>query len=140
MKKVPLSPLGVQQLLSQLYALPDPELQQEAQQAGNDFKYWVSSHVELAQHQVVYLDSLPEAFVSVAAEKVNFYLVTRKPISLKQPFIQDGLGKDEPIEQPGKYLQIFEESSTIYVPVEGGEGAVFTEESLVFSFVNPVNP
>lgn len=140
MKKVPLTPLGVQQLLSQLYALSDPELQQEAQQAGNDFKAWISSHFELAPHQAAYLDSLPEAFVSVVSEKTNFYLVTRKPISLKQSFAQNDLAKDEPIELPGKYLQIFEESSTIYVPVEGGEGAVFTEESLEFSSVNPLNP
>lgn len=48
----PFSPEGVQDLLAELYALPDPDLAIEANAISSDFKLWIADKFILSAGQL----------------------------------------------------------------------------------------
>ncbi|PPK99385.1 hypothetical protein [Parapedobacter indicus] len=82
MEKQPLTPTGVQALLDELYALPDEQLQQEAQALAVDFSGWLSTHFELTAYQVQFIDDeLSASFISFVSSRVPFVMERRLPIT-----------------------------------------------------------
>ncbi|MCX3265635.1 hypothetical protein [Pedobacter agri] len=105
MEKLPFSPQGVQDLLSQIYALPQAQLRQEAAAASANFRLWLSENFELTTTQLAYLESIDNAFIAIAAAEVNFFITGRLPIILikeEQPLVT---GKDEPGDR-GKLIDL----------------------------------
>jgi len=82
MEKQPLTPMGVQALLDDLYALPDEQLQREAQSLARDFGGWLSSHFELTADQAQFIDhELSTSFISFVSSRVPFVMERRLPIT-----------------------------------------------------------
>jgi len=82
MEKQPLTPTGVQAFLDELYALPDEQLQQEAQALALDFSGWLSSHFELTADQIEFIDDeLSASFISFVSSRVPFVMEHRLPIT-----------------------------------------------------------
>lgn len=82
MEKQLLTPTGVQALLDDLYALPDAQLQQEAQALALNFSGWLSSHFELTAHQEQFIDhELSTSFISFVSSRVPFVMERRLPIT-----------------------------------------------------------
>ncbi|MFC3199865.1 hypothetical protein ACFOET_19760 [Parapedobacter deserti] len=82
MAKPTLTPTGVQTLLNELYALPDVQLQQEAQALALDFGEWLSRHFELTADQLSYIENeLSVAFISFVSLRVPFAMEHRLPIT-----------------------------------------------------------
>lgn len=71
MEKRPFTPQGLQDLINQLYALPDAELQSEATAIGIDFTLWTNNHFTLSSQQVDFLNAIDERFIAAAASNCN---------------------------------------------------------------------
>ncbi|WP_316762049.1 hypothetical protein [Pedobacter aquatilis] len=105
MEKLPFSPQGVQDLLSQIYALPQAQLQQEAAAASANFRLWLSENFELTTSQLAYLNSIDNAFIAIAAAEVSFFIAGRLPIILikeEKPLVTE---KGEPGDR-GKLIDL----------------------------------
>lgn len=82
MPKVPLTPAGIAQLQTDLYALPDPELFVEADAAYTDFVAWVDSKIELIPAQLTWLGDIDEMFIKLLGIKTAIALKNRLDLSL----------------------------------------------------------
>ncbi|TCC88643.1 hypothetical protein EZ428_18575 [Pedobacter frigiditerrae] len=82
MNKFPFTSAGLTDLLTQLFALPDAELQVQADAIGNDFRGFTVEHFELSATQVNFLNSLDERFVTTAARDCKDFVQRRKMIGL----------------------------------------------------------
>lgn len=85
MKNYPFTPEGVQELLQDLYQLPDAELQQEAELVQADFITWVSAHFQLDANQLAFLNGIAEPTLFLMAAQVAFAMYSRLPITLIKP-------------------------------------------------------
>jgi len=81
MEKIEFSPEGLSELLGQLYALPDAQLQQEAAGVMANFRKWLSGNFNLAESQLIFLNELSDEFVGMAAAKSSYFIQNRLPIS-----------------------------------------------------------
>lgn len=82
MSKPPLTPTGVQSLLDALYALPDVQLQQEANALESDFANWLATHFELTDQQAAFIENeLSDDFISFVSLRVPFVMIHRLPIT-----------------------------------------------------------
>lgn len=82
MKKQPFDSAGVQALQQELYALTDPLLQAEAEEARTDFTTWLMRHFAFTPSQVSYMGNMDAEFSDIAAELVAFHIGHRYPIDL----------------------------------------------------------
>lgn len=82
MKKQPFDSAGVQALQQELYALTDPLLQAEAEEARTDFIPWLMRHFAFTPSQVSYMGTMDAEFSDIAAELVAFHIGHRYPIDL----------------------------------------------------------
>ena len=91
----PFTPKGVQDMLMALYALPDSELQVEANAIKNDFRLWVKNHFSLTTDQKRYLDSMPNQSTQYFGDQCWFCFLYRLNINLVYPAppAPTGLGK-----------------------------------------------
>ena len=80
--KYPLTNEGVQQLLNELYELPQPELQAEADALSTDFRGWVIRHFDLTERQINYLNEMNQKTVDFTAAECSFAMENRLPILL----------------------------------------------------------
>lgn len=98
MEKQPFDENGLQQLLNELYALPDQELSEQAYAFRNQPKLWINGHFELDQQQLHFLEEMSPEATTFLAQQGGFAIEHRLPITLtkiNQP--QDAGGKeDEP--------------------------------------------
>lgn len=85
MNKFQFTPKGVQALTTALYALPDEELNVEANLAQNSIKLWLNGHFELSPSQQEYLGNLNESFLDFTSFQLSFALRNRLPIMLQKP-------------------------------------------------------
>ena len=82
MEKQPLQPEGLENLLGQLYALPDPELLLKAAAIAADFRTWIASHFVLSTQQLNFLAALDNRFVASSAIYCSDFVQRRLPIVL----------------------------------------------------------
>lgn len=85
MEKIPFTPQGFATLQAELYALPDPALQAEADAVFNDYVSWVQDHVILNADQVTYLEGLAAVFIAQLASRASIAFINRLPLILVLP-------------------------------------------------------
>ncbi|SEL41601.1 hypothetical protein [Parapedobacter koreensis] len=85
MGKFEFSQAGLQELLMQLYALSDSELEVVADSAATDFTGWVLNYFELSPSQVAFLQSLNPQFIVASGVDTAVVLRHRLPINLIKP-------------------------------------------------------
>lgn len=120
----PFSPQGVQDLLAQLYALPDPDLAIEANAISSDFKLWIANNFILSAGQLTYLNGMSSSVTDYYGQLCSFCFDNRLDILLDYP--------DKP-ENPS-YSKWNTSTNTITVEADGtGQSKVFGE--LTFSLV-----
>ena len=129
MSKFPLTTAGVQDLMNELYALPQSELQLEADAIGADFRLWVKNHFELSETQIVYLDGIDERWVNDAAEATKHFLENRLPIG----FFKAQAKKSEDGDR-GKLLDLDKRSISSFSEEEG----YLLSEKLTYTISYPI--
>ena len=82
MTKAPFTPAGVQQKLSELYALADSDLATQANLLQSDFRQWVKDNFTLDSAQSTYLDGMDDRWIKQAASQSAFAVQNRLPINL----------------------------------------------------------
>lgn len=82
MEKQPFDETGLQQLLTALYALPDPDLTEEAYALRNQPKLWINGHFELDHDQLEFLHQMPVAAANFLGQQGAFAIENRLPVSL----------------------------------------------------------
>ena len=85
MKKFDLTPAGVQALLSELYQLPDAELQEKANAFAVDLKGQVAYYFILLPEQVAFLLAIDAQTTAFMASSVAIAVANRLPIRLEKP-------------------------------------------------------
>lgn len=118
MEKLPLTTAGVQELMNDLYALPQVELQLEANAIGADFPLWIKSHFELRESQSAYLDQIDEMWINDAATESKYFLENRLPISLNK-ILPLRRGEDEEDSDRGKLLRLDKNETSSYSEEDG---------------------
>lgn len=127
MEKAPFTPAGLQDLLQQLYALPDAALGQEALAISQDFKIWLKAHFDLDQNQEAYLDGVDHRFISKAGQRSSYYVENRLPVNLIKMARPAAEGSVSGEGDRGKLLDLNETNSNTYSPDSGcGEIASLT--------------
>lgn len=91
---------GVDELLKELYQLPNFELQEEADAMAADFRQWVATRFDLKDNQQDYLKHLDDQTVKLTGNACGFALANRLPIYVEKPVNQT---KDE--DPPFKNLR-----------------------------------
>ncbi|MBB2143944.1 hypothetical protein GM921_00475 [Pedobacter sp. LMG 31464] len=135
MEKFPLSTSGLQDLISEMYALPDAQLQQQADSIGSDFSAWIIEHFILDESQINFLQVIDEQFIARAASDCQYFLGNRLPISLvKEAQVQRAEPEDS--EDRGKLLDLDKKTSSSFSAANG----YTSSEELIFtiSYQNPV--
>jgi hypothetical protein len=122
----PFSPQGVQDLLDQLYALPDPDLAVEADAIANNFKSWMASHFSFTVAQLAYLDDISNTVTNYYGQQCSFGFNNRLQINLNYP--------DKP-GNPG-YSKWNSSTNTITVQADGaGHSKVSGELTFSLTYV-----
>lgn len=129
MSKFPLTTAGVQDLMNELYALPQSELQLEADAVGADFRLWVKNHFELSETQIVHLDGIDERWVNDAAESTKHFLENRLPIG----FFKEQAKKSEDGDR-GKLLDLDKRNISSFSEEEG----YLLSEKLTYTISYPI--
>lgn len=82
MTKKPLTPTGVNEVVTELYALPNDALFDEADAVATDFCLWLTEHFELTPRQEVFLaQGLQASFIAFVQTRLPFVFLNRLPIS-----------------------------------------------------------
>lgn len=133
MNKFPLTSEGASELLDELYALPQSDLQTEADAAGNDFPLWTKTHFELDSSQEDYLNNIDPQWIEVAAEETKHALENRLPIVLNKDTTQKS---GEEGGDRGKLLDLDKNKKSSFSPEDG-----FSETgSLTYTITYPAKP
>jgi hypothetical protein len=132
MEKLPLTNAGVEDLMAQLYALPQVELEVEANAAGADFALWIKEHFELTTSQITYLDNIDEMWLNDAATETKYFLENRLPISLNKVLPPSRKG-DEDDDDRGKLLRLDKNETSSY----SEENGYSESETLTYSITYP---
>ena len=86
MRKFKFDADGLQELLKEIYALPDQKLQQHAGLIVANFKLWVDSNFDLQNSQLDYLNKISDRFIAAAAFELGRSVGNRLPVSfIKTP-------------------------------------------------------
>jgi len=128
-RSFPLTTAGVQDLMNELYALPQPELQLEADAIGADFRLWIKKHFELSETQIQYLDGIDQRWINTAAEESKYFLENRLPIGL---YKEQAISSNE--EDRGKLLDLDKKSMSSY----SGNNGYEVSEKLIYTISYPV--
>jgi|SRR5690606_8260093 len=83
MAKVPLTKAGVQTKLSELYALPQKDLDAEALEVATDFKNWIEKTFELSADEKHYLTTATDEFTRFLGSILYPGIRNRLPIKFK---------------------------------------------------------
>lgn len=84
MTQEPFTTAGVQQKVTDLYALPDPDLFDEAEAVRLDFPMWLKDNFILSLAQETYLDNMDAQFIDSAACDTAIAMEFRLPITLTE--------------------------------------------------------
>ncbi len=80
MPQFPFSPQGVQDLLTELYALPDPDLAIQADAISSDFKTWIAENFDLTTEQISYLNAMDDNATDYYGQQCSFCFDNRLQI------------------------------------------------------------
>jgi len=115
MVKHPLSNLGIAQLIAELYAFNDAELQVEIDSLLLDFDSWILNHVELNMHQRQYLTQLPANVKDSIQMQVANSMSLRSPIIFTKAVPMSNPSDPEPPEEGrGKLIGVKRTSTNSY--------------------------
>lgn len=84
MTQEPFTSAGVQQKITDLYALPDNQLNDEAALVRADFPTWLKDNFILSNAQETYLDNMDAPFIESAACDTATAMEFRLPITLTE--------------------------------------------------------
>lgn len=85
MSLAPFTPVGVEEKLLQLYALPDDQLNQQAEMVQQNFNTWIRSNFVLNSAQINYLDNMDKSATDYYAAQCAICFIHRLDISLIYP-------------------------------------------------------
>lgn len=85
MTKQPLTPTGVQDLLTELYGLSPTAIQVEAIAIQGDFKAWIKTNFTLSTKQEDYLDDLNKQAADYFGSQCSVCFSSKLPIDLIYP-------------------------------------------------------
>lgn len=95
MTKRPFDENGLQSLLSELYALADEQLYEEAIALKNHPKLWINGHFELDQKQLDFLDGMPLSNANFLGDQGSFVILNRLPVTLEKKQVDKKDGDDD---------------------------------------------
>lgn len=113
MEKHRLSNLGIAQLIAELYALSDDELQVEVDSLLLDFDSWILNHIELNIHQQKYLSRLPILVKNSMQAQLADSFSLRSPIIFTNVIPMNNQSDSEPPEEGRGKLIGIKSTSTI---------------------------
>lgn len=122
MTKQPLTPTGVQDLLTELYGLTPTAIQVEAMSIQGDFIAWIKDHFTLSTKQEDYLDELNKQAADYFGSQCSVCFSNKLPIDLIYPA--------PPV---GSYTKWTGTANTMAVKTDG-EGKPLATGSLTFEF------
>ena len=85
MQLFPFSTVGVEDMLTQLYALPDAALFLQAEAIKLGFKLWIKDHFVLTENQIRFLTSMSHEVSKSYAEQCSFCFLHRLNVKLISP-------------------------------------------------------
>lgn len=132
MQKFPFTDSGLQDLLSQLYALDDQQLSQQADAISADFPTWLTDHFQFDQSQLDFLAATPETFIQSAAADCSYYVANRLPITMVKEQQRSDPPEDE--EDRGKLIDLDKKSGASFSP----QGSSSSSGSLTITISYPV--
>src|ERR1700744_4519113 len=89
----PFTPDGVNAKISELYALPDADLQAQAGEVRNDFNTWLADNFDLDAAQQSYFDTMDSRWKQFTADNASFAIANRRPVTLIQGKKDPATGK-----------------------------------------------
>lgn len=114
MQKVPFTPSGLGDLLSQIYALPNPQVQQEAAACAANFRLWMENNFILNESQLDFLEDIDDRFIAIAASEVQHFISSRLPISLIKAEESMDLPTSKKDHDRGKLIEIGKGTQTSF--------------------------
>lgn len=93
----PFTPAGVQQKVSDLYALTQSQRLAEASLIRSDFETWINNNFTLNQAQQTYLSQIDSRFITESADATALAVENELPISLSNT----GLGPTKLVHRKG---------------------------------------
>lgn len=127
MTQVPFTPEGVTQKTTELYALPDAELQQQANLVRSDFKSWMQENFQLTTSQITYLNGIHAHVVRYLSCKTAIAMENRLSIRLTVSGEDDGTGGKS------KLIRDYDETTVTYS--ETGSSAITGTLDFEISYV-----
>lgn len=131
MEKFPFSPQGLTDLQTMLFALPDSELQQQADLIGNDFRAFLAAHFELNPSQLTFLVDMDQDFILDAASSSKSFIERRLMITLlkaEPPVLKNPEDNDDPPKDRGKLVDLDKKETSSFSREYGYQH----EETLTF--------
>lgn len=114
MEKQPFDETGLQQLLTELYALPDFELSEQAFAFRNHTKLWINGKFDLDAQQLAFLAEMSPAAINFLAQQGGFAIENRLPVTLVKTHQPADPGQDPP-----KQDKWFTTSSSLNTAMDG---------------------
>jgi hypothetical protein len=93
MPQRPFSPEGVQQKMSDLYALNDADLTLQANLVESDFRQWIADNFSLDTTQSAFLNNTDDRFIAHASGTSSLAIRNRLSIILIRPSIPSPASK-----------------------------------------------
>ena len=118
-----MTPTGVSEEVTQLYALPTESLLIEADEVSTDFRLWLTKHFMLTPRQEAFIASgLSTPFIDFVQTRIPFVFLSRLPIS----YTVMGEEPDEDEEEEwGKIIECIDctsQSSSRHTSASGTSG------------------
>ena len=121
MTSTPLTPSGVNEVITALYELPNEALLAEADEVGADFRAWLFGKFDLSAKQEVFIaHGLDTAFISFVEARLPFVFINRLPVSYT---VMGGEPDEEDEEEWGKIIEALDATSQSSAHSPMGTGA-----------------
>lgn len=121
MAQQPLTAVGVQTKLDELYALSDNQLATEANAVRSDFSGWLHAHFRLTSAQANYFATIDGHFLSLISAEISYAVRGRLPIIYQS--------QDPPLSPYSKLIHRYNDISTSFSSTTG----ITVSGSLTFS-------
>lgn len=112
MEKQNFDETGLQQLLTELYALPNNQLSEEAYALRNQPKLWIYGHFDLADDQLAFLQNMPAVAANFLGQQGSFAIEHRLPVTLSKSHQPKNNAKDP------KQDKLFKPTSNLYTATD----------------------
>lgn len=133
MEKFPFNATGFQDLQTQLFALPDNQLQEQADAIGNDLRGFTAAHFVLSESQLAFLAAIDETFIDHAAAQTKEFIENRKVVGLIKEPTPASRGTEG--EDRGKILDLDKKATNSYSREHGFQYS----ESLDYVITYPIH-